>query len=438
MSNHTKRRTFVQGIGGMVLVGALAGCLTTADDDDDGDDNGDDSGDDAATADDSPTDADDDDTAADVGEAVMWTDYTDSEEEDVDMFLAEFEEATGHTINREDVADLDEQLETSIPAGDGPGMWAWAHDWVGRFAVREEPEFLYDASDDIEVDLDVYSGAAREAVQFDGGTFGLPFGSETVALFYNRNLVDEPPETIDEMVGIMEEYHNPADGQYGLAYPATDPYFASGFIQVFGGDMYDEEATEVTLDSQACIDGLELLEDTLFNYIPADPGYGAQVPVFAEEVAPFAINGPWELGNFRNEVEDIGVAPLPTVDGNHPRSYSGIQMWYFSSALADDSGAIDAAVDWAEWYTTNSEVTLANAENHGLIPVHTEHAEEIDVSDEVLAFAEQVDHGVPIPTHPDMDSVWEPTTDALEQVFNGDATPQEALEDAAADIRDRL
>lgn len=408
----TNRRTVLTTIGGITATAALAGCITTDDDDEAG----------------GQPDPD----------TVMWTDFTDAEEEDVDGFLEDFEEETEHIIERQDVADLDEQLETAIPGGEGPGMWVWAHDWVGRFAVREDPEFLYDASDDLDVDLNVYSGAAAEAVQFDGGTFGLPFGSETVALFYNKNMVDEPPETLDEMVAIMEDHHDPANGEYGLSFPASDPYFASGFIQVFGGDMYDEDANEVGLDSTECIQGLEVLADTLFNYIPQDPGYEAQLPVFAEEVAPFAINGPWELGNFADEVDDFGVAPLPTVDGNHPRSFSGIQMWYFSSELAGDEAAIEATVDWAEWYTTNEEVTLANAENHGLIPVHTEHAEEIDVSDNVLAFAEQVDHGVPIPTHPDMDSVWEPATDALELVFNGDETPQAALEDAADEIRDRL
>lgn len=114
-------------------------------------------------------------------------------------------------------------------------------------------------------------------------------------------------------------------------------------------------------------------------------------------------------------------------------------MWYFSAALADASEEdVQAAVDWAEWYTTNPDVTEANANNHGLIPVNTDHTGNIDVSPEVEAFSRQVDHGVPIPSHPDMDSVWGPTTDALERVFNGDQTARAALEEAANQIRDSL
>lgn len=406
----TERRPLLKTIGGIAGLTALTGCVSFGEDDSE--------------------------PSADMR---IWHEFTEAEEEDNQQFIADFEEETDHTVKLEGVGTLDEQLETAMPAGEGPETWAWAHDWVGRFAVREDPPFLYDASDDIDTDLDVFTGTAADAVQYDGGVYGLPFGSETVALFYNEDLVAEPPETLSEMVEVMQEYHNPADGQYGLSYPATDPYFASGFLQAFGGNMYDESTNEVTLDAEACVDGLEVMASSLFDYIPEDPGYEAQTPVFADGVAPFAINGPWELGNFSEEVDNIGVTTLPTVDGNHPRSFSGIQMWYFSANLADaDEETLQATIDWAEWYATTQKVTQNNADNHGMIPVNTEHADQGDFSAEVEAFSNQVGHGTPTPTHPDMDSVWGPTGDALTRVFNGDQNPQAALEQAADTIRDSL
>jgi len=398
------RRTLLKAMGGSAAIAALAGCS------DDG-----------------------------VSGPTLWTDLSDAEDEDMEAAIDAYEEESGHELGWETPGgDLDQQLETAIPAGDGPHSWIWAHDWVGRFAVREDPEFLYDAADDIDVDLNEYTGAARNAVQFDGAVHGLPFASETVTLYYNENMVDEPPETMDEMVEIMDEFHDPANGEYGLSYPATDPYFASGFIQAFGGDLYDEDALEVTVDSDACKEGVEALE-TLFDYIPEDPGYESQIVVFADENAPFAINGPWELGNLSEEVEDIGVAELPTVEGNHPRTYSGIQMFYFSSMLADaEEDTVDAITGLAEWYTTNQDIVLENADTHGYIPVLQSAVDDADLSPEVEAFAQQVDHGVPMPTHPDMDSVWEPVGEALTRVFNGDQGRDEALDQAADEIRERL
>ncbi|VTT87519.1 Maltose/maltodextrin ABC transporter, substrate binding periplasmic protein MalE [Halorubrum sp. DM2] len=419
-----KRRTLLKAMGGSTALAGLAGCISTGGDGGDGSDGG---------------DGGDSGEGGSGGSARLWTDLADSEDEAMSEYVSQYESETGNNINKEAPGgELDQQLETAIPAGDGPDSWIWAHDWVGRFAVREDPPFLYDASDDVDVSLDGYTQAAREAAQFDGGLYGLPFASETVALFYNEDIVDEPPETMEEMVSIMDEHHDPDNGQYGLSFPATDPYQASGFIQAYGGDIFDESNLEVGLDSDACKQGMDALE-TLYGYTPADPGYESQIVAFADGLAPFAINGPWILGDFQNDVDNLGVTTLPTIDGNHPRSYSGIQLFYFSSMLADaDPSTVDVATDLAEWYTTNEDIILTNADERGYIPVLTDVVGNEDLSAEVQAFAEQVDYGVPMPSHPDMDSVWNPLTEALERVFNGEQESAAALDQAASEIREAL
>ncbi|WP_435095909.1 extracellular solute-binding protein [Halorubrum sp. N11] len=428
-----KRRTLLKTVGGSTALAALAGCISTGGDGSDGSDG--DDGSDGSDGDDGSDGSD----GGSQGTATLWTDLSDGEDEAITSYVEEFESEMGHTINKEAPGgDLDQQLETAIPSGEGPDSWIWAHDWVGRFAVREEPPFLYDASDDVDVSLDEYSGAAQQAVQYDGALHGLPFASETVALYYNEDMVDGAPETLEEMVSVMDEFHNPSNGEYGLSYPVADPYFVSGFIQAYGGNIYDEENREVTLDSDACKQGMDALE-TVSDYVPADPGYESQIVAFADGAAPFAINGPWELANLSEEIDNLGVAPLPTIDGNDPRTYSGIQTFYFSAMLNDaDQSTIDATTGLAEWYTTNEEIVETNAAEQGYIPVLSSVVEDGNLSAEVEAFAKQVDRGVPIPTHPDMNSVWTPLTDALERVFNDDQESGPALDQAASEIRENL
>lgn len=429
-----KRRTLLKTMGGSTALAALAGCISTDGGSSDGSDGGSSDGSDGGSDDGSGSSSDEN-----LGTATLWTDLSDGEDEAITSYVDEFESEAGHTINKESPGgELDQQLETAIPSGEGPDSWIWAHDWIGRFAVREEPPFLYDASDDVDVSLDEYSGAARQAVQYDGALHGLPFASETVALYYNQDMVDEPPETVEEMVSVMEEYHAPENGEYGLSYPVTDPYFVSGFLQAYGGDIFDEENLDVTLDSDACKRGMDALE-TLSDYVPADPGYESQIVAFADGAAPFAVNGPWELANLTEEIDNLGVAPLPTVDGNAPRTYSGIQTFYFSAMLSDaDASTVDAVTGLAEWYTTNEEIVEANAAEQGYIPVLSSVVEDGNLSAEVEAFARQVDRGVPIPTHPDMNSVWTPLTEALTRVFNDDQESGPALDQAASEIRENL
>lgn len=400
------RRRLLKGAGGIAAATTFAGCLSRI-------------------------------TGGGSDGPLLWHDYTEGEEADLESFVAEFEAETDHQIGVESVSDMDQQLETTTPAGDAPHTWSWAHDWVGRFAERDDPEYLYDASDDLSVDLGVFSGGAQDAVQWQGSVYGLPFASETVTLYYNEQLIDEAPETVSEMESMMAEFHDPEGGTYGLSYP-VDVYFSSAWLHAFGGFLYDAEADELGHELDETVAGLEALSNSFWEYTPNDPDYESQVTVFDEGNAPFAINGPWELDGFRgSENVDLGVTTLPTIEGDDPNPFTGIQIWYFGAMLDDaDEETFDAILDWTEWYTTNEEVIATNADSHGYIPVHTEHAEQDDIDAGVQAFAEQVEQGTPMPAHPKMDDVWGPTEDALVNVFNDDQEPRAALEEAAETIRD--
>ncbi len=181
-------------------------------------------------------------------------------------------------MNLEAISEIEDQLSTAIPAGDGPETFAWAHDWVGNY---HEQGFAYDAADDVNLDLDAtFTDAAADAVRFDGAVYGIPYGAETVALMYNEELVDGPPETLEELVEIMDDYHDPAEGQYGLSCPPADPYFTSTFLHAFGGYFFDDETESLGVDQDEFIEGVELLQESIWPYVPQDPAYESQVPVF--------------------------------------------------------------------------------------------------------------------------------------------------------------
>lgn len=422
------RRTVIKGIGVTGAAAAVAGCIATEEEEEPTDDDPADDGTDGA--DDDP----EDDTAVEeTGSASLWHAFAEAEANDLVEYVERFESETGHEIREEELAELEEQLNTSLPVGEGPDTFAWAHDWLGPF---EERGWLYDASDDLTVDVEgTYTGAAQQAITWQDGIYGLPFAAETVGLLYNRDMVDSPPETLEEAVEIMEDHHDPAAGEYGISYPMNDPYFVSAWIHAFGGFYYDAEADELGLELDETIEGLETLVDSFWPYAPADPEYESQVAVFNDGNAPLAINGPWQVGGFRDAGIDVGVAKLPTVDGNEPSPYTGVQMWYFTQEVANDDDALLAAREFAEWYTTDEEVILTNAENHGFIPVEQDLAEHDELDEDVVAFAENVAIGRPMPAHPKMDQVWDPVTDALERVLNDEQTARESFEQAADEVR---
>lgn len=395
------RRTFLTGTGGMATTGMLAGCLG--------------GGGGGASAN------------------VLWHQFADAEAKDFKKDFKTFKGQSDVSLETQKVNELRNQLTTAMPSGDGPGSFAWAHDWMGGFSDRG---FLYDASEDIEVDVGSYTDIAQQAATYDDSLYGLPYGAETVTLMYNKELVDSPPETLDEMVSMMQEFHDPENGKYGLSYP-FNPYFTSAWIQAFGGFLYDDETNELGIEREETVRGFQLLVDKLWKYSPADPGYGPQVSVFEGGNALFAINGPWQVGGFRDAGVNLGLTSLPMVEGNRPKPYTGIKMWYFTKELGNSEDALNAVTEWAEWYTTTGDVLMGNAKNQGLVPVHKDFAGPEQLDGDVKAFAETVQSGVPMPQHPDMDAVWDPVGNALTRMINDKQDPKKALQKAAGTIRER-
>jgi arabinogalactan oligomer/maltooligosaccharide transport system substrate-binding protein len=366
----------------------------------------------------------------------LWNQFTGSEQDSLETHLETFNEGRDDTMNSENLSDVKKQLKTAIPAGNGPHTFPWAHDRIGKY---QSQEFLYDGSGDLGLDLkETFTTDAASAVQWKDGVYGLPYASETVSLMYNPDLVDEPPETLSEMVSIMDDHHDPGNSTWGLSCPPKTAYFVSAFLHAFGGRIYDEENGELGIETDEFIQGVELLQSSIWPYVADDTTYNGQMPPFADGNAPFAINGPWQLGSFRDSGVDATVAPLPDIDGGSLTPYTGVQTWYFTSQLdSADDASFNTTLEWAKWYTTNEDVIVGNAQNHGLIPVHTEYVESDDLGDDVPMFAETVSMGTPMPADPRMDTVWTPLENGLERIFNGQAEPDGAMKTAADEIRSR-
>lgn len=400
------RRTVLKTASGMAAATAFAGCTGLVGDDD----------------------------SDQERHASLWHARSEAEAETLEDTITQFNDAhEDHHIVTEEVSELEERVETAIPGGDGPELFAWAHDWIG---AHHEREFLYDASDDLDVDLEEeFVSTGVDAVTYQGNVYGLPLAGEVPTLMYNKDLVDEPPETFDEMESIMEEHHDPATGQYGFSM-AFDPYFVSAFVHGFGGYYFDDDENDLGLELDETHEGIELVRDVLWEYSADDMGYEPQAGVFQDGNAPLAFNGPWAVGDYEDAGIDLGVAPLPELDSGQLRPYTGVDILYFSSMMEENEDHRDTSLEYAQWMTTNGDITLDTAQKHNYLPVQKEYVGHEDLPAEVEAFTETFEMGIPMPTSPEMNDVWVPVEEAIEQVLVGGEPPEDAFGRAAEEIRD--
>lgn len=326
-------------------------------------------------------------------------------------------------------------LASVFPGGEGPLLFQWPHDIAGSYWARD---YLVDRSDELRVDPCRYLDAAWAAANFEGRTVGLPFAGETVALAYNKAIVDEPPDTLAEMQTVMEASHDPEGGQYGFTMP-LNPYYVTWLAQAYESVVYDGQTDTLGVASDGVERGLRILLEDLGPYMPDKPANDPQTEPFLDGNAAFTVDGSWQLSHWRAADVEVGVTTLPALpDGGTPRPYTGITLLYFGRRPNAYPENATAAREFAEWYTTSEERLLALTRETGAVPVLADLTGDQRLPPGVRAFSEQLRTGYPMPADRRMNHVWGPFGDAVVTAYTSEDPDLPALLSAAEDeIRQR-
>ncbi len=321
----------------------------------------------------------------------------------------------------EQKSDLESALKAAIPAGKGPDLFIWAHDWIGKFA---EAGLLQPIDNAITpAILNQFAPVAREAMEYKGHYYAMPFAAETVALIYNKDMVPNPPKTFAQMKQIMQKYYDPNKEMYGIAWP-INAYFISAIAQAFGGYYFDDKTEQPGLDNPKTIKGFEFFFKEIWPYMAPTPDYNTQQSIFLEKRAPFMVNGPWSIASVKKAGINFGVEPLPpiVINGTEywPRPYGGVKLFYFAKGAKN----LDAAIKFVKWFTTSPDVIKQLALQLGYIPVLTKVLDDPQIkADPVLyGFAQAVQHAYLMPKSPKMAAVWTGVADAITAILKNPAT----------------
>ncbi|WP_342764694.1 extracellular solute-binding protein [Thermococcus sp. Bubb.Bath] len=348
--------------------------------------------------------------------------------------IAEFEvEHPNIQIKMEYKASLETALQAAIPAGKGPDLFIWAHDWIGKFA---EGGLLKPIDQYVESDPNYLNNLlpiAREAMQYKGHYYGVPFAAETMALIYNKNMVPNPPKNFDEMKQIMEKYYAPDKGKYGIASP-VDPYSISAWTQAFGGYYFDDKTETPGLNDSRTVEGFKFFFNQIWPYMAHTTDANTQVSIFTDGNAPFLVDGPWIISNIKDAGVNFGVEPLPPIVVNgttyYPRPYAGVKLIYVTANAPDNK--MQAIWTFLKWFSGSDNVAVTLALQNGYVPVLKSVENNTDItSDPVLsAYMKALEHAYLMPKSVKMAAVWGPVTDAITAIIGGKKSIEQALQDA--------
>ena len=346
-----------------------------------------------------------------------------------DDFLAEYNvELIVEDLGR--VQDIRSQVLIAVPAGEGPDIYIGVHDWLGALVESGlvAPIDLGDKQDEfVESNLEAFTYT-------DGNLYGLPYASESLGFFYNTDLVPEPPTTWDEVLEIGRTLK--ADGQVDYAFAvATGPLYNALPVQTaFGGYIFgvDENGAwnpdDVGLDSEGEIAAVTYMTDAAEEGLMPDTfDYETAHALFENGQIPFLMAGPWALDRIRASGVPYAVAPFFPDDGAPFLGVQGFMVNPFSE------NTLLAQAFLTEFVATEDLMQLLY--ETGLRPSSFKSVLATTDDPDLKAMGEAGANAMPMPNIPEMGSVWSAADNGIILAVTGEQTPEEAMTDAAEQIR---
>ncbi|MBB3595746.1 multiple sugar transport system substrate-binding protein [Rhizobium sp. BK529] len=287
-----------------------------------------------------------------------------------------------------------------------------------------------------------YFPGPLKSVEWDGKYFGVPKATNTIALYYNKDMFkakgldpNKPPQTWDELVEDARKLTDPAKNVYGLAFSAKAN--EEGTFQFLpwaqmGGGSYEH------INADGAVKALEIWK-TIMDEKLASPdtltrGQWDSTGTFNSGNAAMAISGPWELDRMVQEAKfDWGVTLLPVPKEGAERSSA---MGDFNWAIFSTSKHPAEAFKALEYFASQDDKMF---KNFGQLPARS------DISipetgqplkDAALkVFLEQLKYAKPRGPHPQWPKISKAIQDAIQAALTGQMSPKDALDQAADKIK---
>jgi arabinogalactan oligomer/maltooligosaccharide transport system substrate-binding protein len=374
-------------------------------------------------------------TADSSAELVVWTDQ--EREAAITAAAKAFEEETGAkvTLVQKNFEDLRNDFISQVPTGEGPDITVGSHDWLGALVAAGVVDTI-----DLGDKASEFEPVAIEAMTYDGQLYALPYSLETVALVQNVDLVGaDAPATWDDMIqkGLAAGTERPF--VINTAGETGDGYTMYGFQTSFGAPVFVQDSSgsytnEVGMGGapgEAFAQWLHANGSAGTGYLSTTIDYDINNELFASGKAPYTVQGPWAISSFPDV--NVAVNPIPSAGGQPAAPFVGVQGFYLSSQSKNALLAQEFLVN----YLGTEDAQRALYEADPRIPAWSSLAEEV-ASDPIIAgFLASSQNGVPMPSIPEMGSVWDFWNAAESQIING-ADPSATWNKMITDLQGTL
>lgn len=384
----------------------------------------------------------------------------------IEEMLPEFKEKTGITVNFEKVAYgvMREKLVPQLAAGPGNGSYDVLEVdfyWVNEFARSGWVEDLGEriANSNGAVAMDRYIPAMLNIVSVvDDKTFYLPMYPYPMGMIYRTDLVEDPvimeaykaatgkdlelPTSVEEYVAMASAISALDQGIYGAAMQAqqVDPIVMEfcNFLYGLGGDYYNAEMTEPIINNEVGVKAATLYAEAVNK--AAQPGAaGADLN---DTMATYSQGKAFSMISYMFMLSAFNDDPASAVKGKNalavmPGGTGLTGAWGWGIPVSSPNP--DAAWEFLKWVESPA-IAMRRAIGGG-VPAQSavfEDAAFIEKYPWMPQAEELVATGKGLPGVTKQAQLVEIMGRHLSDAVSGGKTPQEAMDAAAAELKELL
>ncbi|NIJ04655.1 ABC transporter substrate-binding protein [Frigoribacterium faeni] len=337
-------------------------------------------------------------------------------------------------------ADIAAKMPLAIKAGKGPDVAVAHGDDVATYAAQGLLLDSGDIVDGLGYTADDFPEGLFEGNQYQGTQYGIPWSVTPLGLYVNNDVLKAAG--VDTTIPTDAESYEASlaalkaagvQGEWVDGYVFTGTFEFQSLLWQFGGDLYDDDVTKATFNSEAGVKALTHMVDQIEKgYSPENVPQDGNFNALVKGENAYNWNGVWQTTNEALQDVDFSVAPVPQI-GTEKAVWSSSTDWIFPSNKGQSADETSAAATFVKWMNDNS----AGWAETGELPAANEVRDDPALVEEypnLAPFLEQLPYAHYETVSPGISAASAEITTAVGEAVLGKKSPQDALDDAATKV----
>lgn len=249
-------------------------------------------------------------------EIVMWLIGSEGQALTIKELSEEFYIKTGVKVRCDAISwgDAHSKYLTSIAGGVAPDIGTMGLTWGTEFGSLGSMVDLKAAyPDEVQSMKESVFPGLWNSIEYKGKIYGIPFDMTEYVLYYRNDIIQDPPKSWDELTKLLTNLNTKGKGML-FDWGSLNWIGYAPFLWQAGGDYYNGDYTEVTVDSPEAVAALKFFSELYIKYnvpktkIPLEQG-------MRTGDFPIAISGNWKVEDLKLFAPEIAgkwsISTLP-------------------------------------------------------------------------------------------------------------------------------